>query len=61
MGAEVYALHQRIDELKAALRPFAAMPDFHDRDDDEVVFKSAGNALTAGDIRRAQALLRTPR
>ena len=53
MRNEFRQLDKRIAELAAALRPFASMPDHHDLEDNEIVYSSAGQHLTAGDIRRA--------
>lgn len=48
-----------MDELMKALKPFAEMPDYHDLEDDVVVFgPDGGKAITAGDVRRAQEAYR---
>lgn len=47
-----------MDELMKALKPFAELADAFDLHEDCIVYKVAGTAITAGDIRRAQATYR---
>ena len=58
------AAEKRIVELKAALQPFALLGkpegkllNFHDLREDTIVCMNSGDAITAGDCRRAAALL----
>lgn len=54
--AALTALKALLAEAGEGMEPFGQFPEFHDLEDDIVVLVNAGEAITAGDFRRARTL-----
>jgi chromosome segregation ATPase len=51
------AAESRLAEAVKVIEPFAAMPGCYEMHEDDVIYKNAGAALTAGDFRAARRFI----